>query len=310
MRASALVRVLLRVVVLGFAPLSLQAQPTPADQAAAVDRELVFLVEEIRGAMAVGRNSAEELRPELESLAALEEKYRADHESVARVKTARSLIQLDVLGDVAAAETLLRELVRDFGSTSVATFAKQRLEQIDQERAVERAQRDVIGQTAPAIRFRWASRPGLTSVEDLRGKVVILDFWATWCGPCIRSFPYLQELAKRYEGRPVEIVGVTSVQGAVANLTAQPIDCEGDPEKEIGLLPEFAEKHGMTWTVAVSEEDVFHPGYGVRGIPHLAILAPDGTVRHNALNPHEAHARLPAMIDALLVESGARAGSE
>ena len=62
---------------------------------------------------------------------------------------------------------------------------------------------------------------------------------------------------------------------------------------------------GMTWPVVFSEQPVFNQAYGVTGIPHIAIIAPDGTVRHNGLHPTMTPtARKHEMINALLEEFG------
>ena len=68
------------------------------------------------------------------------------------------------------------------------------------------------GHDAPEMTFTWSKGgPSFSKLSDLKGKVVVLDFWATWCGPCIGSFPNIAELQERYAGYDVAIVGVTSL---------------------------------------------------------------------------------------------------
>jgi thiol-disulfide isomerase/thioredoxin len=163
---------------------------------------------------------------------------------------------------------------------------------------------EFVGHPAPELKFIWSSSPELKAVSDLKGKVVVLDFWATWCGPCVQSFPNTRELAEAFRGYPVEIVGVTSLQGVIIPRRGKSISCEGDPEKEIKLLAEYQLTEKLTWTIAVSEQPVFNADYGVSGIPHMVILAPDGTVRHASVDPHAPLAQNRALIDALLKEFG------
>jgi thiol-disulfide isomerase/thioredoxin len=153
---------------------------------------------------------------------------------------------------------------------------------------------------SPKLHFTWATDPSLKTLSGLKGKVVLLDFWATWCGPCIASFPHLRELAERYKKSDVVVVGVTSLQGKVSNLAGGPVDTAGDPAKEISLMPEFIKQKDMTWNVAISEEKVFNPDYGIRGIPTLVVVAPDGTVRYST-HPMKLDA---GMIDGVLKEFG------
>jgi len=110
------------------------------------------------------------------------------------------------------------------------------------------------------------------------------------------------------------VLGVTSLQGYVAGLTPSRIDTKGDPQREFAVTLEFIEAKQMTWPVVFTDERVFNPRYSVLGIPHMAIIAPDGTVRHNGLHPGMPHADKLQMIDQILKEfgkpNGPRTGGE
>jgi cytochrome c biogenesis protein CcmG, thiol:disulfide interchange protein DsbE len=70
------------------------------------------------------------------------------------------------------------------------------------------------GQPAPTLALKeWMNSKALTAA-DLAGKVVVLDFWATWCGPCLASIPHNNELAKKFTDRGVVFIGVCAPKGA------------------------------------------------------------------------------------------------
>ena len=67
-------------------------------------------------------------------------------------------------------------------------------------------------------------------------------------------------------------------------------------------MNDYIAKMDINWTIAFSEQEVFNPDYGITGIPHMAIVAPDGTLRHVGLHPAMPHDQKLALIDALLEE--------
>lgn len=197
---------------------------------------------------------------------------------------------LDGAGKEALRVTCLAVLDRALANDRLEARERRYLEHRGDDLRGAAARGQLLGQPAPAIEFLWSNTaPAPKSFADFRGKVVVVDFWATWCVPCVAAFPHLAELAARYRDLPVVFVGVTSLQGYVAYPKAaagQPrrVDTK-EPQAELARLGPWCEAMQVTWTAVVSKQDCFNPDFGVRSIPHLAILDAEGRVRWNGLSP-------------------------
>jgi cytochrome c biogenesis protein CcmG/thiol:disulfide interchange protein DsbE len=110
-----------------------------------------------------------------------------------------------------------------------------------------------LGQKAPKLEVeKW-----LTTEPDCKGKVVIIDFWATWCPPCREAIPELNGYRKKF-GDKLVVIGISDeTEEAVRKLT--------DPKIE--------------YAVAIDTQARTKKAVGVTGIPHVLILDPDGIVR-------------------------------
>jgi thiol-disulfide isomerase/thioredoxin len=128
--------------------------------------------------------------------------------------------------------------------------------------------RDHAGaQAAPS--FQLPARSGSVSLDSLRGHVVYLDFWASWCGPCRASFPWMAGLAERYRARGLEIVAV--------NL-----------DKDRELADEFLLEHPATFAIAFDPKGSTAEAYKVSAMPSSFVIGKDGKLllRHAGFDPH------------------------
>jgi thiol-disulfide isomerase/thioredoxin len=111
------------------------------------------------------------------------------------------------------------------------------------------------------------------NLSSLRGKIVLLDFWATWCIPCISTFPRLRDWHKKYAGNDFVIVGVTKYYG---NGGGKPMT----KLQELDFLGEFKEKHKLPYPIAVAEPVEDSMKYGISAYPTTILLDRNGVVRY------------------------------
>ena len=134
----------------------------------------------------------------------------------------------------------------------------------------------LIGAPAPELVIsRWLEGQP-KNLGDLRGKVVLLDFWAMWCGPCVTAFPRLREFQSKYADQGLEVIGVTRFYGR--SDTEESLS----REQEWKSLQSYKAKHKLAYPFAVGKMDdvTNEEQYGVVGLPAVILIDRRGQVRH------------------------------
>lgn len=193
--------------------------------------------------------------------------------------------QLDPTTTFAVGEAFLQRLIRD-GRYDVARKAAEVFVQDARDTSVREhfsarlGRIDMLGKPAPAINAKNIDDENV-SLSDYKGKVVLVDFWATWCPPCMASIPHYNALTEQY-GDDLVILGV--------NLdTLREGLRPSDAPRVKNALRQFLVQSRVNWPVVLNgtgDED-YAKAYGVTEIPANFLLDRDGTIIHVELNGPE-----------------------
>jgi thiol-disulfide isomerase/thioredoxin len=137
----------------------------------------------------------------------------------------------------------------------------------------------LIGNKAPELKdvMQWVNTRRSLSLDQLKGKVLILDFWATWCNPCRRSIPSLINLRNHLKKKNFEVVGVTKVYGTFSDGKQQIENVK--PKEEAKLIKKFIKEMKMSYPIAIAKSNTNLDAYRVRGIPTFFVVDKKGVIR-------------------------------
>jgi thiol-disulfide isomerase/thioredoxin len=174
--------------------------------------------------------------------------------------------------DKALQEKFEDRILKDYPESRVVTSIKG-----------ARKKRDAVGKPFE-LEFSEATKGMTVSMKGLKGKVVVVDFWATWCGPCIAEMPKMKKLYAEYKDKGVEFIGVSLDQ----------------PKEKGGLdkLKKYVADNDITWPQYYQGnywQSEFSAGWGVNSIPCVFIVDQDGN-----LYSTEARGKLEKLIPELL----------
>lgn len=131
-----------------------------------------------------------------------------------------------------------------------------------------KALQKLVGKPAPPIKVgEWLGQTP-PPLAELKGKVVLIDFWATWCGPCLRAVPHTNEIMDRYKDKGVVVLGICCTRTG-----------KGGP------MADAARKTGMKYPTAQDLQNQSANAWGVQWWPFYVIVDREGIVRAAGLKP-------------------------
>jgi thiol-disulfide isomerase/thioredoxin len=147
----------------------------------------------------------------------------------------------------------------------------------------------VEGDNAPPFALMNAAGKEVT-LEGLKGKVILLDFWATWCGPCKAAMPHIQKLHETYAAKGVEIIGVSTWENGSSDQVKN--------DKARKYMDDNDYTYGLLF-----KGDELAKTYGVPGIPTLVLIGADGKIIHTGVGFTEGEEKhLAELIDKALAK--------
>jgi thiol-disulfide isomerase/thioredoxin len=198
-----------------------------------------------------------------------------DWRALLRPSTGGKDAALDADLTLAVGEALLQRLIRDGRYDVARTVCRLACEEgapsvLKDHFGDRMARLNLLGKPAPPIVATDVDSKAV-SLADLKGRVVLVDFWATWCPPCVASIPALNELARKHHDRGFVILGV--------NVDAMHEDVK-EMKVVMAAVRRFLVKHRAAWTNVLNGQGAadFAAAYGVEEIPANFLIGRDGKV--------------------------------
>ena len=243
----------------------------------AASTELKDLVARINASLKEGKRTEAELAGPLKEFDTLLAKHKGQtNDDVAEIAFMKATLYVEVLQQTDKGTEMLKQIQHDFPASAPAKRVDQILASLKQGEAARKIQ-ESLAVASPFPDFDVKDLDGKAlSVAGYKGKVVMIDFWATWCGPCVGEVPNVAKVYEKYHPQGFEIIGVS-------------LDRDGDKAKLIS----FTKEHNMPWRQYYDGKfwsNDLAVKYGIQAIPATFLLDRSGkiiakNVRGEALEP-------------------------
>lgn len=239
------------------------AAPATAEAQSDISTELNALMERAAEKVKSGARTKEALAEELSAFDAILAAHAGESpDALAQVAFMKAALYMQVIADFDSGADVLRHIKASYPTTALAGRIDDMLAQIDLQKKNDELQRSLVpGEVFPDFHEKDISGASM-SVSDLKGKVVLIDFWATWCPPCVAELPTVLAAYDKYRAKGFEILGISldRTEAALRNFV------------RVQRMPWPQYFDGKVWDTKLSRR------YGITSIPTTFLLDREGRI--------------------------------
>jgi peroxiredoxin len=258
--------VLLTVLSLAASSQFIPAADTPATAASLspIMTEVKPIIMAIQDKLKAGKQTEADLAGNIKQLDAVIARHAGEKtEDAAQVYFLKASLYLQLFENEEKGVEIINQVKRNFAGTKSADMADKLLAQVKAQAVANKIKNSLkVGTTFPDFSEKDLAGKSL-SIANYKGKIVMIDFWATWCGPCVGELPNVQAVYKKYHSQGFEIIGVSL-------------------DKDKSALDNFLKKNTtMTWQQFFDGngwQNKLSTKYGINSIPATYLLDGEGKI--------------------------------
>ena len=239
------------------------AAKAPEPKASVAKAELQELIGKIQAKLKAGKNTEADLVDELKAFDTTIAAHKGEKtDDVAQILFMKGMLYIEIFENTDKGSEIIKQVKTDFPDSSQAKNADKILAMVEKQGEGNKIQKElVVGKTFPDFDEKDMDGKPL-SVANFKGKIVLVDFWATWCGPCVAELPNVLETYGKYHGKGFEVIGISLDQ---------------DKDKLTGFIKEkqvpWAQYFdGKGWQSKLGQK------YGINSIPATYLIDKEGKI--------------------------------